>query len=148
MQNLEKHHKWPDEQTQSRAVFLNKDPDDIGNPMAYRILKITSTIYRVWAAVRMKNLEGWIKTWAEDNMFAGVPGVGAEDAWYLTSLDFEYLRAKGNQITAGSIDIYKCLDQLVRPLIYKLAEAAGMPMQILATYRSYLEQMMAIIPIL
>merc|ERR1712127_753227 len=102
--------------------------------MAYRILKITSIIYRVWGSVRVHNLLPWITTWQDTAMFAGVPGAGAEEAWYTTQLDFEIKRLTGAHITAASVDVYKCFDQLVRPLVYELARQAGMPTNILKTY--------------
>ena len=39
--------------------------------MAYRLLKITSTLYRFWAQVRMKNLEAWIEDWFDEAMYSG-----------------------------------------------------------------------------
>ena len=62
----------------------------------------------------MRNLQEWTETWATKNMFAGVPGVGAEEGWYLTQIAFETLRHQGKNITAGSIDVYKCFDQINR----------------------------------
>ena len=129
--------RWPEDQTKTRAVFLSKDCTDVGNPMAYRILKITSTLYRVWGTVRIRNLEAWIRTWADEAMFAGVPGAGSEEGWYITQLDFELKRLMGSHITAGSIDVFKCFDQVVRPLVTSLARAAGMPENILKTYTSF-----------
>ena len=85
---IETTHQWPAALTKARAVFLSKDPDDIGNPMAYRILKITSILYRIWASVRMQNLSTWVASWQDPAMFAGVPGAGAEEGWYTTQLDF------------------------------------------------------------
>ena len=79
----------------------------MGNPMAYRILKITSALYRLWATLRMQHLEKWISTWADPAMFAGVSGAGAEEGWYLTQLDLELKRTTGAEITAASIDVYK-----------------------------------------
>ena len=87
--SIEQHQHWPSSMTKARAAFLNKDPDDAGNPMAYRILKITSVLYRLWGSVRLKNLESWITSWADPAMFAGVPGAGAEEGWYTTQLDME-----------------------------------------------------------
>ncbi len=139
MKKIEETRKWPGDQCKTRAAFLCKDDTDQGNPMAHRILKITSTLYRVWAPVRMKNLEKSIETWAEDAMFAGVPGAGAEEGWYLTQLDFETKSLGGMQISAGSIDIYKYFDQILRPLITAVAEKAGMPQQILETYRNFID---------
>ena len=60
-------------------------------------------------------------------MFAGVPGAGAEEGWYTTQLDFEIKQLAGSHIKAASIDVYKCFDQVVRPLVIALARRAGMP---------------------
>ena len=135
--SIEASRKWPTELTKARTVFLAKDSNDTGNPMAYRILKITSTLYRLWASVRIQDLEGWIQTWADPAMFAGIPGAGAEEAWYLTQLDFELKRLTNSHIAAGSIDVYKCIDQIVRPLAIDLARKAGMPTSILDTYSAF-----------
>ena len=70
-------------------------------------------------------------------MFAGIPGAGAEEAWYLTQLDFELKRLTNSHIAAGSIDVYKCIDQIVRPLAIDLARKAGMPTSILDTYSAF-----------
>ena len=40
-----------------RAIFLNKDPNDMANPLAYRILKIAYAVYRRWAFIRLNNLK-------------------------------------------------------------------------------------------
>ena len=87
----------------------------------------------------MKNLQKVIGKWATGNMFAGVPLVGAGEGWYLTQSAFETIRLAGKQITAGSIDVYKCFDQLNRKLIYRLAKEAGMPSQVLDTYYQYID---------
>ena len=97
--------------------------------MSYRIMKITSTFYRVYGTVRSKDLEDWTSKWALKNMFAGIPGAGAEEGWYLTQLAIETNRLLGIEVSAGSIDVFKCFDQLSRKLIYALAKEAGMPPQ-------------------
>ena len=109
--------------------------------MAYRILKITSVIYRVWATVRTRNLSHWVHTWVEPEMFAGIPGAGAEEGWYLTQLDMEQHAADNSHVTAASIDVFKCFDQVVRPLVYHLAKQAGMPSSILQADQAFQEQL-------
>ena len=55
---------WPQRMLITRAVFLSKYPEGTANPLAYRILKITSGWYRKWASVRnRRNLHNWIKSW-------------------------------------------------------------------------------------
>lgn len=74
-------------------------------------------------------------------MFAGIAGAGAEEGWYLTRLDLELMQATGADITAGSIDVYKCFDQLARPIVVASARAAGMPTKILDAYEAFQEQL-------
>ncbi len=83
----------------------------------------------------------WIESWREEAMFSGMPGVGAEDCAYLTALDIELKKLCQAGVTIGSIDVYKCFDQLLRPLILQLAEVAGMPKQVLRAYGSFIENM-------
>ncbi len=121
------------------GVFLAKDPADTHNPLAYRILKITSGVYRKWASLRMKHLQDWIQLWDEEAILAGVPGKGATDGWYKTALILEQARANNLLFAGGSVDIYKCFDQLNRQLVYALAKQAGMPERVLQAYSRYLE---------
>ena len=127
MNMIEDGAEWPDSTKIARAVFLPKDPDDIQNPLAYRILKITSGIYRRWGTTRNRQLEEWISKWDLPAINAGVPGKGAQDAWYITALMNEYNKLLKQDTAGASIDVYKCFDQINRPLVYKLAEMAGMP---------------------
>ena len=78
-------------------------------------------------------------SWSDQTIFAGVPGRGAEDAWYLTSLAFEEHRTQGRDISGGAADIFKCFDQVCRPLLYALLERTGCPSQLVDTYRAFVE---------
>ena len=130
---------WPQHMLHTRAVFLSKDPDDTCNPLAYRILKITSGWYRKWASLRNRNLEDWISSWDIPELNSGVPGKGASDAWMHTALFNELHAINEDEIAGGSIDVFKCFDQIRRDLMYKLAEEAGMPKRVLEPYKRYLE---------
>ena len=97
--------------------------------------------YRKWAAYRLQSLQPWVRSWMTEHMFAGVPHVGAEDAWWLTSLEIEHAQCTRVSLSGGSADIQKCFDMIVRPLLYTLARIQGMPLQILVPYMKYLEGM-------
>ena len=47
-------------------------------PRDLRILLILSIVYRRWASYRLQSLTPWISGWALEEMFAGIPGKGAE----------------------------------------------------------------------
>ena len=74
-------------------------------------------------------------------MFVGAPRVGADEGWYLTQIVFESMRLHGKEMTADSIDVYKCFNQINRKLIYRLAKEAGMPRQVLDTYFQYIDDL-------
>ena len=49
--------------------------------MSYRPLTITAPLYRAWATMRLREMEPWVRTWALQEMFAGIPEMGAVEAW-------------------------------------------------------------------
>jgi ribonuclease HI len=132
---------WPEHMLDTRAVFLSKDPDKTDDPLAYRILKITSGWYRKWGSCRNRDLRAWIDTWDCPELNSGVPGKGAQDAWYNTALRVELARLSDHLIAGGSIDVYKCFDQVNREIVYKLASEAGMPKRILDPYFRYIDSL-------
>eukprot|EP00973_Karenia_brevis_P044416 6151591-Karenia_brevis.AAC.1 len=88
-------HSWPEDLLHTRATLLCKDPSSQYDPLAWRVLWILPNLYRRWASARLLQLSPWINRWKLDTMHAGVPGTGAEDAWYGTALKLETLSAKG-----------------------------------------------------
>ena len=71
-------------------------------------------------------LQPWIQTWTTPGVFAGVEGQGVADAAYETAISMELRTLRGDDCTGGATDIFKCFDQIVRPLVYKIMEEAGM----------------------
>jgi hypothetical protein len=52
----------------------------------------------------------WVQQWANKHLYAGVPGLGAADGWYNTSLLLELYMLKGIPFVGGAVDIMKCFD--------------------------------------
>ena len=73
--------------------------------------------------------------------FAGVEGQGAADAAYETTISMESSRLNGEDCTGGAVDIFKRFDQIVRPLVYKIVEEAGMPRKVRKAYESFQEEL-------
>ena len=78
-------------------------------------------------------MEEWVDKWALPEMFAGIPGRGAEEAWYIYAALIEQQRIKGSNVCAGSADVFKCFDQIQRELLYDLLKLSGMPDNIVDT---------------
>ena len=45
----------------------------------------------------------------------------------------------GEIFSGGSADIYKCFDQVLRPLVDEILKRAGMPSKVRSTYVKFLE---------
>ena len=91
--------------------------------------------------MRLEDCADWADSWALPEMFAGVPGKGAADAWHAALTDVEEHKLKGNAFCGAVADIMKFFDMIRRDLVYEMAKAAGMPVRILVAYRAYLENM-------
>ena len=95
----------------ARIVFLEKDGAEVGKVMSYRPLTITSPLYRAWASLRLADMEDWIRMWGLPEIFAGVPGKGATDAWYEVLTKTESHRLNKLPFSGGVADIPKFFDQ-------------------------------------
>ena len=134
---IEKGAEWPQPLLHGRAAFLEKDEDKQVEPLSFRVLLVLPTLYRKWAALRLANLQHWISKWAMLSMLAGTQGQGAADGSLRTALMIETCKLEDTPFTGGVTDIYKCLDQLIRGLIYRLLEIGGMPKNIIKAYASF-----------
>ena len=83
LNQIEKGAKWPQSATHAKVGYLEKAGAVMGKVMSYRPLTITCPLYRCYATMRLEDLQGWIRSWALSEIHAGVPGVGAVDAWHL-----------------------------------------------------------------
>ena len=52
-----------------------------------------------------------------EEMFSGVPGQGANGAAYMIAMLVEQCALKNEDFVGGAADIYKCCDQVQRPLM-------------------------------
>ena len=143
MNKIEEGASWPTQLKVAKAAFLSKDPDDTNNPLAFGVLMMMPTVYHKWAAMRLEDLEdcGWNATWQHPAMVAGVKKRGADDGWWHTALISEQDFVNGAPYTGGAADIYKCFDQIQRPLLYCLLKEAGIPSRIVNAYRSFQEDL-------
>ena len=80
LNTIEEGASWPKACLHARVAFFSKDDGQREDPLAYRLLSILSVLYRKWGTLRLRALHPWILQWAEEGFFAGVPGMGADDA--------------------------------------------------------------------
>ena len=107
---IEKGMDWPEDLLHAKAVPIQKPDSDPSQPLSYRVLTILPTLYRLWARMRTQHLQPWMNAWAVDEMFAGIPGRGADLAWWDMTLDHELHQLHGRQHAGAVMDIYKCFN--------------------------------------
>ena len=80
LQAIEQGAPWPTDTSQAKAAFLSKTPESSLDPLDYRVLLILPVLYMRWANLRLRDLGSWVQSWYLPCMYAGAPGVGADDA--------------------------------------------------------------------
>ena len=60
---IEEGAEWPEQTRTSRAAFLSKDPNDLLNPLAYRVLLMMPYVYTLWGRARNEHLRPWVEEW-------------------------------------------------------------------------------------
>ena len=109
---------WPEDFLHTKASFLSKVevPPTFQDPLKQRILLITHCVYRTYGKIRLRDLTPWVMSWAHPAYHAGLPGKGAGEAWYTAALDKELALLSKLNITGAAVDVFKCFDQILRPL--------------------------------
>ena len=90
-------------------------------------------------SVKQRSLPLLSSTTADESMFAGMPGRGAEDASYEAAVFAEHAALHDEVVSGAVADIFKCFDQLPRPLLYCMLLIGGMPSCIVTAYRNFQE---------
>ena len=111
---IEKGASLPKAESVARAAFMAKEEGIELDPLSYRVLTMLPASYRLYAKIRLKDLQPWIAKWVTPEIYAGVEGQGAADAAYETAIRMELSRLRGGGCTGGAGDVYKCFDQIQR----------------------------------
>ena len=107
----------------------------------YRILTLTSVIYRMWAKIRCKQLDPLYKHWCEDGLVTAGPGLGASDAHYNLAIRFEHARVFQTGFAGGATDLSQCFDRILREQVYPIAIRSVVPIHIILAYASHAENL-------
>ena len=117
--------QWPKPVLTARAAFMAKDPNQLEDPLKYRVLTVLPVVYRKWASQRLKDMNGWMEDWEIEELFT-IKG-GAQAAWWTTALSFEALHSKEVTVTGGSADLQKAFDEIKRELLDTLLRKGWLP---------------------
>ena len=142
LNTIEEGADWPHQLLHAKIHQQLKDPAKPRTALNHRGLTILVYLYREWAKLRLKCLRPWIAMWDTPELFAGVPGKGAEDAWYTTAIDIEHNQLQDIPMSGAAADMFKCFDQILLELVTHILTAAGMPPTIISAYTRYITHLM------
>ena len=86
----------------------------MGQVMSFRPLTISAPLYRAYATMRLKDMQPWVEQWMTTEMYAGVPGNGATDAWYKVLLGIEQMKAEEQRFCGAATALLKFFDQVTK----------------------------------
>ena len=129
---------WPPALIAGFTSLIPKDGVSIDHPGDLRPLTVCSSIYRLWARIRARQLgRVWQPFWAHDELWGGRPGRSAEPLFVAVSLDLELCPAN-HHIAGLSFDLSKAFDRIPRELLGKLLQQMSMPSCVLLPYMNLL----------
>ena len=106
-------------------------PKTNGNatPLGQRPLSVLPVVYRIWAATRMGQLEGWFKSWVPDSVFSAGGGRGSVEAWYTSALDIEEVLSGATDFHVHLFvaDVVKSFDTVDRTILDCVLSRLGLP---------------------
>eukprot|EP00663_Eupelagonemidae_sp_cell21sb_P000872 gene872-484_t len=81
-----------------------------GGPLQLRPITVTSAIYRLWAATRVRAVMEWQETWIAPGQRGFRVGSACDDVYYSAALRLEHALLNGLTIVGLGIDLEKCFD--------------------------------------
>ena len=119
---------WPDGLLDAYITMIPKTDGD-ATPLGQRPLSVLPVVYRIWAAARMGQLEGWFKSWVPDSVFSAGGGRGSVEAWYTSALDIEEVLsgATDSHVHLFVADVVKSFDTVDRGILDRVLSSLGLP---------------------
>ena len=85
-------------------------------------------VYRIWAAARMGQLEGWFESWVPGSVYSAGGGRGSVEAWYTSALDIEEVLsgATDSHVHLFVADVVKSFDTVDRGILDRVLSSLGL----------------------
>ena len=115
---------WPARLAEGYTALVPKD-GPLG-ALNTRPLTVLSTIYRLWAGLRLEEVILWQESWANPQALGFRPGRGSLDGAAVTQLLLELCRLRGWTVARMSIDYKKCFDLIPWAVVLLVAAELGM----------------------
>ncbi|MFM7980390.1 MAG: hypothetical protein ACKPKO_13840, partial [Candidatus Fonsibacter sp.] len=131
---------WPNDLRCARIAYISKeDEPSIKDLLKYRFITILPAVYRGWPNMKYRHCADWAEGWADEGQFSARRARGAQEAWWLASLDADSARAEGREFVVPLYDMAKCYDMIPRKLAYAVLRALGAPERVVTAWQGYLD---------
>ena len=113
--------------------------DGDATPLGQRPLSVLPIANRIWASVRMLQLEDWFRSWVPDSVFSTGSGRSSVGAWFTTTLDIQEVLsgAVDSDVHLFVADVIKSFDAVDRVFLDKVLSSLGLPDWFLHDYFEY-----------
>ncbi len=136
LQLIETTGSWPTSTISGFTTLIPKGDSLPTGPAELRPVTVLSTLYRLWARIRVKQVsKAWESIW-HPGIWGGRPGRGPEPLLYELCLDME---TSADQLFGGlSFDLSKAFDRVPRELLSAVLLRMGLPASVHTPYLSML----------
>ena len=100
--------------------------DGDATPLGQRPLSVLPIVYRVWAAARMGQLDGWFRFWVPDSVFSAGGGRGSVEAWKISALDIEEVLAGATDSIFLLLNVIKSFDTVDPSILDRVLSSLGL----------------------
>ena len=102
--------------------------DGDATPLGQRPLCVLPVVYRIWASVRLRHLDDWLRSWLPPSVFSAGSGRGSVEAWYSTALDFEEVLSGLNEshVHVFVADVVKTFETVDRGVLDQVLGRLGL----------------------
>ena len=125
---------WPTALLQAAIPMIPKEEQP--TPLQHRPITVMSSVYRLWASMRAKQLQGWQEKWIGDSLHGFRPEHGAENAFMETAILIERALLTEVPIHGVLFDIRKCFDSIPWGIAFGLLRDMGMDERIVRPLQS------------
>ena len=128
LRKVEELGRWPAGLQAAEVVLLPKPGGDPNLPLHKRPITLLPVIYRLWARLRLRQVDAWRASW--DPAVTALPKGPEGQAWDL-AWELAVAPACGQTVCGAAVDFSKCYDSVRLPLLRRVLAAAGWPTGIL-----------------
>ena len=122
---VERTGKWPKSLMRALISLIPKGNGD--GPLEQRPITVTSCVYRLWAATRLRSLIKWQESWVTDGQHGFRPHHGTDALYWKMALRVEkaLLQGDARALWGFTIDFAKCFDRVPHEISLALATEWG-----------------------